>query len=67
MMASEGRRCCCKLCICSTVYCLILPLVCLLGFVLGLLNMAVLIVPALLYQLYRLVRIIFNRCPCFVK
>ena len=37
------------------------------GFVFGVVYMAVLLVPALIYQAYRLLRIVCTRCPCFVK
>ena len=67
LMGAEGRSCCCRLCCCSTVYCLFYPLVLLLGLLIGVINMAIFILPALAYQLYRILRIVFNRCPCFVK
>ena len=41
-----------------------MPLIFVLGLVLGLINCAIFVVPALLYQLYRIARIIFNRCAC---
>ena len=67
MVAADNRSCCCKLCTCITIFSLLLPLVFLVGLVLGLINMAIFVVPAMLYQIYRLLRIIFNRCPCLVK
>ena len=67
MDSADARSCCCKLCVCFLVYGFFVPIVFILGLILGVLYMAVLIVPALTYQIYRLLRISCNRCPCFVK
>ena len=61
------RCCCCRLALCLTIYTFILPMLILFGFVVGLLNCAIMILPAWAYQLYRITRIVFNRCACCFK
>ena len=43
------------------------PIVLAVGFVLGALTLGILIVPALLFQLYRLMQLLFYRCRCCLK
>ena len=63
------HRCCCgwRLLNCLFVYCILFPLLMVIGLVVGSINMALYIVLAYLVLLYRFTRILFYRCNCCFK
>ena len=58
--------CCLKLLLYLFVYLVLFPLLMVVGLALGVLNLAVFIVPAYLVLIYRFTRILFYRCNCCI-
>ena len=59
--------CCRKLWLLYVIYVIICPCILVLGLVLGSFNIIIFALPAFFYQSVRLLRVLFYRCPCFVK
>ncbi|CDW86799.1 ibr domain containing protein [Stylonychia lemnae] len=71
-----SRILCCVKCIdrtCSNCFCqilvaiFVLPIVISIGLLVGAIALAILIVPAYIFQLYRILKLVFYRCRCCLK